>query len=450
MKIAIIGCGHVGLVTGICLASAGHRVICVDHDLQLVNLLEHGRLPIYEPFLDELLKQSRSNGALTFTSNMSTGITGVDAVFLSVGVRQLENGDSDFYALDRAARDLAQAADSSKLVVLRSTVPVQTGEQLKHLLSVYQHNLAISFTVASNPQFLREGTAVDNFFHPDRILLGVEDAQAEGTLLEIYRPILERSFRCPTHSGKCAAGTPQLLVTKIHSAELIKQTSNAYLAMKISYANVLADLCERLGGDVQEVTRAVGLDPRIGPLFLNPGIGFGGSRLPKDLRAFCHLAEHSGVEAGMVHAAEQVNRSRIDVFFEKVQRSMWVLNGKRIALLGLAHKAGTDDIRGSPAIDLYNRLTKAGVQVRVYDPKAMSQARSAHPNMVCCADAYDAAARADALVISTDWDEFRCLDWERIRDNMARPAVFDGRNLLSPVHMKNLGFEYGSVGRPSN
>jgi UDPglucose 6-dehydrogenase len=239
-------------------------------------------------------------------------------------------------------------------------------------------------------------------------------------------------------------------VTSVQSAELIKYTSNAFLAVKISYANVLADLCERLGGNVQEVTSAVGLDPRIRPSFMEAGIGFGGSRLPKDLRAFCRLTEQAGVDAGILQAAEGVNRGRIDLFFEKVQRSMWVLKGKKLGLLGLAHKPHTDDIRGSPAIDLYRRFTVAGARVYAYDPQAMERARSAYPDLMCGADAYEIADRADALVIATHWDEFLALNWARIRDLMARPSVFDGRNLLSPSHMKGLGFEYYSVGRPES
>lgn len=421
----------------------------MDRDAHLVTLLQQGRLPIYEPHLENLFYCSRSSGQLTFTDDIAGVTRAAPVVFLCVGVPQLEDGTSDFSSLETATRQLAQSSDSSKLVVVRSTVPVQTGEQLRHLLGVYRSRSDVSFDVASNPQFLREGTAVDDFFHPGRVLLGVESSHSEETLREIYRPLLEQAFACPVHGAKCPSGAvPQLLVTKIHSAELIKQTANAFLAMKISYANVLADLCERLGGDVEEVTHAVGLDPRIGSSFLNAGLGFGGSRLPTDLRAFCHLAERLGIEAGIAAATERVNRDRIDAFFERVQRSMWVLRGKRIAMLGLAHKSGTDDVRRSPALALYKRFLAAGSSVRGYDPKAMHQARSAYPDLVCAADAYDAAQQADALVISTDWDEFHTLDWKRIRGLMARPVIFDGRNVLSPSAMSALGFEYHSVGRP--
>jgi len=448
VQIAIIGCGHIGLVTGICLASLGHGVIAVDQDLPLVTRLEQDQLSVYEPHLEALFRQTRSAGHLTFTADLEKALKDADAVFLCVGVPQLESGDSDFSALDRAARQIAQTADNPKLVVIRSTVPVQTGEQLPHLLAVYSGKPDISFTVATNPQFLREGTAVVDFFHPERILLGVNDSTSQRLLETIYAPLVQQSFPCPIHSGKCPTPAPQLLVTRVHSAELIKQISNAYLAVKISYSNVLADLCERLGANVQEVTHAVGLDPRIGSLFLQPGLGFGGSRLPADLRAICQLTQRLEVDGGVTEAAERVNRERVDIFFHKIQRSMWVLKGKRIGLLGLAHKAGTDDVRGSPALQLYEQLTASAASVRAYDPQAAGRARALFPALICAADPYDAAAQADALVIATDCDEFRSLDWDRLHGLMARPTVFDGRNLLSPAPMKALGFEYHSVGRP--
>lgn len=449
MRITVVGCGHVGLITGTCLASLGHHVDCVDRDAYRIGQLQSGCLPLSEPHLEEIFQHSLAAGQIAFCTDMSEAFTQADIIFLCVGVPQLENGESDFAALDSAAREIAAAVHEPKLVVVRSTVPVQTTLQLQHLLSVYHGISAIPFPVACNPQFLRQGTAVSGFFHPDRLLLGVEDAQSEKLLREIYRSILERRFTCPVHSGNCPASPPpELLVTKVRSAELIKQTSNAYLAVKISYANVLADLCERLGGNVAEVTHAVGLDPRIGSQFLSAGIGFGGSKLPKDLRAFCSLAERLGVDAGIMRAAEEVNHGRIADFFDKIERSLWVLKGKRIAMLGLAHKPGTDDVRGSLALSLFKRLSSAGASIRVFDPKAMPRARLVYPDIVCVEDAYAAALGADALVISTDWDEFRTLVWQRVHDTMARPVVFDGRNLLAPPQMRALGFEYHSVGRP--
>jgi UDPglucose 6-dehydrogenase len=451
LRIAIIGCGHVGLVTGICLSSIGHQVTLVDRDAERVRSLQEGQLPIYEPYLDALFQRSRAERTLAISRDWGQAAADTEVVFLCVRVPQLENGESDFAALDSAAAQIARAGNIPRLVVLRSTVPVQTGKQLKHLLTVYSGKRGLCFSVAANPQFLREGTAVEDFLHPDRILLGVEDSFSEKALREIYRPLLEQHFRCPVHLSGCPPRKPpELLITSVHSAEMIKHASNAFLAVKISYANVLADLSELLGADVKEVTRAVGLDTRIGSKFLEAGLGFGGSRLPDHLRSFCRLADRASVEAGILQAAEDVNRRRIGLFFEKVQHSLWVLKDKRIGLLGLAHKADTDDIRGSPAIELFKRFSEAGAHVRAYDPRALAQARSAFPAMDCGADAYDVAQHADALVLATDWPEFLKLDWKRIHDSMARPTVFDGRNLLSPPQMKALGFEYHSVGRPDS
>jgi len=449
LRIAIFGCGHVGLVTGICLSSIGHHVTLFDRDAELVRSLEEGQLPIYESHLDELFQRSRAERTLAISHDWEHVATDAEIVFLCVSVPQLENGESDFAALDAAAAQIARAGNIPRVVALRSTVPVQTGEQLKHLLTVYSRKRDLRLSVAANPQFLREGTAVEDFLHPDRILLGVEDSFSEKTLREVYRPLLAQDFHCPLHPSGCSSRkSPELLVTNVHSAELMKHASNAFLAVKISYANVLADLCERVGADIKEVTRAMGLDQRIGSKFLQAGIGFGGSRLPDHLRSFCRLAERLGVEAGILQAAEEVNRCRVSLFFEKVQHSLWVLKDKRIGLLGLAHKSGTDDIRGSPAIDLLMQFSAAGAQVRAFDPQAMTKAHSAFPGIVCGVDAYDIAQQAEALVVATDWPEFLQLDWKRICDVMARPTVFDGRNLLSPAEMKALGFEYHSVGRP--
>jgi UDPglucose 6-dehydrogenase len=386
---------------------------------------------------------------LVFTSQLSEAALAGEVIFLCVGIPELENGESDLSAFDSVARQIAQAVESPKLVVERSTVPVKTGQHLNRLLSVYSGDRKIRFRVAACPQFLRKGTAVRDFLHPDRLLLGVEDPESEKTLRDLYAPILRRDFACPVHPDTCPPQEPpRLLTTDLQSAELIKQASNAFLALKISYANVIADLSERLGANVQEVTHAVGLDQRIGSQFLEAGIGFGGPRLPKDLRAFYRLTEQEGVDGGILKAAEDVNGNRIEFFFDKVKRSLWVLKDKRIALLGLAHKAGTDDVRGSPAIELFKCLTAAGAQVRAYDPRAMSNASAACPDLVTSHDSYGAAERADAVLIATEWDEFQLLDWERMRVAMDRPLVLDGRNLLSPAHMKSLGFEYHSVGRP--
>jgi UDPglucose 6-dehydrogenase len=448
LQISVIGCGHVGLVTGACFAAIGHQVTCVDRDPERIRSLQQGSPPVFECHLSDLILRSLNAGAINFTTELAAPLRRSDAVFLCIGVPQLENGDSDFAALDSAAGQIARVVDAPKLIVVRSTVPVRAGEQLKHLLRVTTPNPLARFQVAANPQFLREGTAVEGFLHPPRILLGVEDPESESTLRQIYAPILQQNFQCPIHTRNCPDRTPpELLITTVQSAELIKQVSNAYLAMKISYANVLADLCERLGGNVQEVTDAMGLDPRINPSFLQAGIGFGGDRLPRDLRAFCKLLRTEGLDAGIPEAAEKVNLQRIDAFFQKTQRSLWVLKGKKLALFGLSHKPNTNDIRASPAIELARRLSTAGARIATFDPQALSDARASFPGFEYCSDPYVAADRADALLLLTEWDEFRSLDWQRIRNQMARPLVLDGRNFLSPAHMKSLGFEYISVGR---
>lgn len=449
MKIAVIGTGYVGLVTGSCLAEIGHEVICTDNDQSKVQTLESGRLPIYEPGLETVISKTRSAGRLKFTSNGGEAIAAGDAIFICVGTPPLPNGDADLSAIDHVARSVATESRSSKLVVEKSTVPARTGQELKRALAVYGRKAGIEFRVASNPEFLREGTAVADFLHPDRIVVGVEDETAERQLKDIYRPVLERKFNCPVHTPACPNGSaPQWLVTTINSAELIKHASNSFLALKISYANMVADLAEKLGADIQEVVRAVGMDPRIGPSFLNAGLGFGGFCLPKDLQAFVHLAERSGVDFSMLKEAEKINRKRVDRFFEKIRSALWVIRGKRIGVLGLAFKPHTDDIRFAPAIALIHQLLSEGARVRAYDPEAMEKARPVLPQIEYGESAYDVAQDSEALLIATEWPKFRELDWSRIHRAMARPLILDGRNLLFPKEMKSLGFEYYSLGRP--
>jgi len=367
----------VGLVTGGCLAETGHEVVCTDNDPVRVETLQAGKVPIYEPHLDTILAATRQAGRLSFTGNGGEAVRAGEAIFICVGTPPLETGEADLSAIDNVARMIATEARGPKLVIEKSTVPAQTGQQLKRALTVYGRNAAVAFRVASNPEFLREGTAVEDFLHPDRIVVGVEDQTTEQQLREIYRPILEGRFNCPVHSPACPpALTPSLLVTTINSAELIKHASNSYLGLKISYANVIADLCERLGADVEEVTRAIGLDPRIGPQFLRAGLGFGGFCLPKDIQAFIRLAERAGVDFGLLKEAERVNRRRMDQFVEKVRRALWVVKDKQVGVLGLAFKPNTDDIRFAPAIELIGRLLAQGARVRACDPEAMEKTRA--------------------------------------------------------------------------
>ncbi len=449
MKISVIGTGYVGLVTGGCLAGIGHEVVCTDNDASKIKILDNGGLPIYEPGLEKVIAKARAEKRLTFSANLSDAATRGDAIFICVGTPPLPNGDADLSAIDHVARMIATEARSSKIVVEKSTVPARTGQELKRALSVYGRKSNVTFNVASNPEFLREGTAVEDFLHPDRIVIGVEDEGAERQLREVYRPVLEQTFNCPVHSSSCPDGPkPAWLVTTINSAELIKHASNSFLALKISYANMVADLAEQLGADIEEVMRAVGMDPRIGQSFLRCGLGFGGFCLPKDLQAFVHLAERSGVDFTMLREAEKINKKRIDHFCEKIRRALWVIRGKRVGVLGLAFKANTDDIRFAPAVDLINQLLAEGAQIRAYDPEAMDRTRALLPQIEYAKSAYEAAQDSEALLIATEWDEFRNLDWDRVRDAMDRPLILDGRNILAPKEMKARGFEYHCFGRP--
>jgi UDPglucose 6-dehydrogenase len=449
LKISVIGAGYVGLVTGGCLAGLGHEVVCTDSDVEKLKVLEAGRLPIYEPGLDVIIAEARKEGRLSFNENAADTIRFREAIFICVGTPPLPNGSADLSAIDHVARVIATESRGPKLVIEKSTVPAQTGQELKRALAVYARRSGVKFSVASNPEFLREGTAVEDFLHPDRIVVGVEDESAARQLKEIYRPVLERTFHCPIHAPSCPdTPLPVWLVTTINSAELIKHASNSFLALKISYANMVADLAERLGADIDEVVRAVGLDPRIGTSFFRPGLGFGGFCLPKDLQAFVHLAESSGVDFSMLREAEKINKRRIDHFISKIRRALWVLKEKPIGVLGLAFKPNTDDIRFAPAIDLIQRLQTEGAQIRAFDPEAMERAKALLPGISYAKTAYEAAAGAEALIIATEWEQFRELDWNEIHETMARPLILDGRNLLSSAEMKSRGFEYYSMGRP--
>ena len=450
MKVSILGCGYVGLVTGACLAEIGHDVACTDNDLSKIQTLQQGALPIYEPHLDEIVARNTQSGRLKFTRDLGEAIRFGEAVFICVGTPPLEDGDADLSAIDNCARLIAAESRQTKLVIEKSTVPMQTGQKLKRALAIYSRNSGYSFTIASNPEFLREGTAVSDFLHPDRIVIGVDDEGAEAQLREIYRPIIERSLTCPIHHGNCPPErTPAFVVTSINSAELIKHSCNSFLALKISYTNLIADICENMGANVQEVVHAMGLDPRIGHDFLNPGLGFGGFCLPKDIQAFIRLGEKAGVDVGLLKDAESINKRRIDSFLAKVRQALWILKGKRIGILGLAFKPNTDDIRFAPAIEIIRKLQQERAQIQVYDPQAMKKTKPLFPSIRFCADAYEVADRADALLIVTEWTEFKALDWQRVRELMLQPLVVDGRNLLDGAKMTELGFEYQGVGKPN-
>lgn len=448
MRLTVIGCGYVGLVTGACLAAAGHEVFCTDVDKNRIDQLNQGKVPIYEEHLDEVLQRAVAEKKISYTTNAGDAIRAGEVIFICVGTPPKESGEADLSAIDHVARQIAIEARSPKLVVEKSTVPALTGVQLQKALAAYSRDGERRFEVASNPEFLREGTAVGDFFHPDRIVVGVENEASAAKMREIYKPILERKFHCPMHAGKCPPGTSgDLLITTINSAELIKHASNSFLALKISYANVIADLCEKIGADVEEVTHAMGMDPRIGTQFLKAGLGFGGFCFPKDIQAFIHLSASVGVDFDMLKAAERVNKERINTFFQKVHKALWVVKGKRVAVLGLAFKANTDDIRFAPALEVMRRLLEEGAEVHASDPEAISRTQPIYPKVHYHQDPYEALKDADAALVCTEWKIFRDLDWERAGKVMARRLVIDGRNLYSPRKMQDLGFDYHSFGR---
>ena len=358
--------------------------------------------------MDSLVEKNIREGRLHFTSNAGEAVRSSEAVFICVGTPPLDNGDADLSAIDNVARMIATEGGGPKLVVEKSTVPAQTGQELKRALTVYSRKTGANFTVASNPEFLREGTAVTDFLHPDRIVIGVDEQAAAKKLREVYAPILDKKFTCPAHNGKCPdSAAPAFVVTTVNSAELIKHASNSFLALKISFANSLADMCDQLGADVQEVTAAVGMDPRIGPQFLQAGLGFGGFCLPKDVQAFVRLAERVGIDFTLLKAAEQVNKQRIDLLLAKARKALWVLKGKKIALLGLAFKPNTDDIRFSPAVDAAQRFLAEGAHLHAYDPQAMEKTRKLLPEISFAKDPYELLNDADAAVLATEWAEFQ-------------------------------------------
>ena len=429
MKLAIIGTGYVGLVTGTCFAQVGHHVVCVDNDAAKVKVLQAGGIPIYEPGLEELVKKNVAAGRLSFTNSTAEGVQKSDVIFIAVPTPPQPDGSVDLSFIERVARDIAAAMTEYKIVVDKSTVPVKTGEKVSETIKRYCP-AKVEFDVVSNPEFLREGFAVGDLMKPDRVVIGVGSQRPVAAMKEIYTP-----FKAP------------IIVTDINSAELIKHAANSFLALKISYINAIATICEAAGANVQEVAQGIGLDERIGRRFLNAGIGFGGSCFPKDLSAFIKISEQIGYDFKLLKEVQRINAEQMDRFVKKITETLWVLKDKKIGVLGLAFKQNTDDVRSSPAIDLCQRLLKDGATLRVHDPKAMDKAKSLLPNVTYVDDMNAVADGCDALVVATEWDEFKKLDLVRAKKSLTHPIMFDGRNLFDPAEMEKLRWIYKSVGR---
>jgi UDPglucose 6-dehydrogenase len=429
VNLTIIGTGYVGLVTGTCFAEVGHRVVCVDNDESKVKTLKAGGIPIYEPDLEEMVKKNVTAGRLSFTTSTAEGVEQSDVVFIAVPTPPQNDGAVDLSFIEKVAREIASAMMSYKIIVDKSTVPVKTGDKVAETIKRYC-KAKVDFDVVSNPEFLREGFAVEDLMKPDRIVIGVRSQRPVPAMKEMYAP-----FKAP------------IIVTDINSAELIKHASNSFLALKISYINAISVLCEAAGANVQEVANGMGMDDRIGRRFLNASLGFGGSCFPKDLSAFIKIAEQVGYDFGLLKEVQKINAAQMDRFIKKIIDTLWVLKDKKIGVLGLAFKQNTDDVRMSPAIDLCQRLQKEGAILRVHDPKAMDKAKAILPDVTFVEDMNEVAEDCDALVIATEWDEFKKLDLERVRKALSHPIMFDGRNLFDPAEMERLGFIYKSIGR---
>jgi UDPglucose 6-dehydrogenase len=433
MKIAVIGTGYVGLVTAAGLAELGHQVIGADKDAEKISRIASGRVPFYEPDLDELLAANLRKGRLSFSSDLDMVSREADVIFVCVGTPQHDDGSADMSQIEEASRLIADNLNRYKLVVEKSTVPVKTSYWIKRTIGLYK-KIDTAFDIASNPEFLREGSAVSDFLKPDRIIVGVETDRAREILCGIYSRFKDR-----------------LVVTNIDTAELIKHASNSFLAMKISYINLISNICEKTDANVEQVSEGMGLDPRIGGRFLKAGIGYGGSCFPKDIKALVKIGEDLGVDMSLLKEADKINLDRIRIVMEKVKQALWILKDKRIAVLGLAFKPDTDDIREAPSIGVIQELSREGAKLRLYDPQAAENMKALFPpdpeRIEYCVSAYAAAEGANALLLLTEWPEFASLDLDKIKAALANPIIIDGRNVFEPAAVRKMGFEYYSIGR---
>jgi len=430
VNICVIGTGYVGLVTGACFAELGNKVTCVDIDKEKINHLKKGVVPIYEPGLAELVRKNQKRRRISFTTDLKEGVRSSAVIFIAVGTPPKDNGEADLTYVENVSRQIAECMRSYKLIVEKSTVPVETGERIKYTVEINNRN-KVDFDIASNPEFLREGSAIHDFMHPDRIVIGVESKGARELLVELYKPL-----KAP------------LVVTDLRSAEIIKHASNSFLATKISFINAISNVCERTGADVKKVAEGMGLDKRIGRSFLEAGVGFGGFCFPKDLGAFIHICEKVGYDFGLLRETEKINEAQKRLLVKKIHDVLWIVKGKTIGVLGLSFKPNTDDIRFAPSLDIIAALQQEGAKIKAYDPKAMEKAAAVVKNVKFCKNAYEAAKDANCLVVVTEWDEFKKLDLKKIKKVLRQPLLVDGRNIYEPEAMKALGFKYVSIGRP--
>ncbi len=452
MNIAVIGSGYVGLVTGVCFAECGHKVICVDKDEQKINRLKNGIIPIYEPGLDQLVLSNQEQGRLSFCNDIGPAVEKSDVIFIAVGTPPKPTGEADLSYIEDVSRQVAKAMNGYKVVVEKSTVPVKTGEWVKRTIR-FNNKFGGDFDVASNPEFLREGSAIGDFLKPDRIVVGVESQKAAELLQGCYQPIIDQRVSFDISSGKVIHQDPQdrhvpFIVTNVSSSELIKHASNSFLALKISYINAVANFCELAGADVEQVAKGMGLDSRIGTKFLNAGVGYGGSCFPKDVSAFLEISRELGYDFKLLEDIIEVNQKQREIFVRKIKNALWIIKDKSIGILGLSFKPNTDDMREAPSIDVIKALQLEGAKIKAYDPVAMDNAKQIFGDTITyCNDPYEVAQDSDALVLMTEWDEFKNLDLKKVFDTLHYPIFLDGRNVFNPAEMKSIGFEYHSIGR---
>lgn len=429
MNVCIIGAGYVGLVTGACFAELGNKVICVDNDAEKIAMLKKLKMPFYENNLSRLVKKNVKAKRLFFTDSIQEGVRKSLVIFICVGTPPKSGGEEDLSYIESVASKIAENMSSYRLIVEKSTVPVETGKWIEHTIRI-NNKKGIKFDVASNPEFLKEGTAIDDFMHPDRIVIGCQTKKAKDIFIKLYKPI-----------------KAEIVATDIKSAELIKHASNSFLATKISFINSIANICEKTGADIEKVSYGIGLDKRIGRDFLKSGIGYGGFCFPKDLDAFIHISEKVGYDFGILKAVRKVNEEQKTLFIKKIEKELWILKDKLIGILGLAFKPNTDDMRFAPSIDIINSLIQSGARIKAYDPQAMEKAKTIFKGVEFVKDPYEVARHSDALLILTEWDEFKTMKLGRLKKLLKNPLIIEGRNIFDPAKIKKTGFKYISIGR---